>query len=135
MGPKLADFLGDWRLEREIVQGDGMTARFIGRAQFRPEGAGLQYHETGHLQLSGLKPMLAERRYLWRQDGARICVDYPDGRAFHCFDPADPQATHWCDPDDYRVLYGFDTWPDWQARWRVRGPRKDYTMLSTYRPA
>lgn len=135
MGPKLADFLGDWDLQRQIVQGDGTTARFVGQARFHPQDGALHYREAGHLHLPGLSPMQAERCYLWREAAGRICVDHADGRPFHDFDPADPQASHWCDPDDYRVTYDFRDWPRWQARWRVRGPRKDYTMVSDYHPA
>ena len=60
-------------------------------------------------------------------------VDYADGRPFHEFDPARPRAAHWCDPDDYRVRYDFTRWPLWRAEWEVRGPRKDYLMMTDYR--
>jgi len=46
-----------------------------------------------------------------------------------------PAAEHDCPPDHYRVRYDFRSWPRWQADWRVRGPRKDYTLGSAYQPA
>lgn len=132
MQPQLHDFLGEWRLERLICPAEGAQARFSGRAVFTPEGAGLRYVEAGELALPGATPMRAERSYLWHAEGERIVVRFADGRAFHHFSPAAPEAAHWCDPDDYRVRYDFTLWPAWHAEWRVRGPRKDYTMRSDY---
>ena len=79
--------------------------------------------------------MQAERRYLWREAGARVEVFFEDGRPFHSFDPDEPRpaADHWCDPDSYSVHYDFSTWPAWTSEWQVSGPRKDYTMHSAYR--
>jgi hypothetical protein len=64
-------------------------------------------------------------------------VLFADGRFFHRFDAEDPApaAAHDCPPDLYRVRYDFRPWPRWQAEWRVTGPRKDYAMVSRYRPA
>ena len=81
--------------------------------------------------------MQATRRYLWRDGGAgTIDVLFEDGRFFHRFDAEDPApgASHDCAPDSYRVRYDFRAWPRWQAEWRVTGPRKDYAMVSRYRP-
>lgn len=118
---------------------------------------GLIYEETGVLHLPDAAPMQASRRYLWRKAGPGpgagpgIAVYFPDGRFFHAFgvppEGAAPhevaagsgaafsvvEATHWCDPDDYHVRYDFAHWPAWRAEWRVKGPRKDYVMLSEYR--
>ena len=81
--------------------------------------------------------MRATRRYLWKDGGAgTIDVLFDDGRLFHRFDAEDeaPAAEHACPPDTYRVRYDFRRWPRWQAEWRVTGPRKDYGILSRYRP-
>ena len=42
-------------------------------------------------------------------------------------------AWHDCLPDFYEVSYNFTHWPEWRSIWRVRGPKKDYTMISDYR--
>lgn len=130
---KLADFEGEWGISRRIFQATG-TAHFTGRAVFLPDGAGLHYHEEGLMHLPGTAPMRAERDYLWRQTDDGIAVLFADGRPFHDFRSDAPEAAHWCDPDDYRVRYSFGLWPEWQAEWRVRGPRKDYRMVSRYSP-
>lgn len=134
--PVLQDFEGLWRLERRIADALGPDASFSGTACFTPDGAGLILDEAGRLELAGQGGFQAERRYLWRPDGAWIAVFFADERAFHRFDPAQgaAHAEHWCDPDTYKVRYDFSAWPRWQAEWRVTGPRKDYVMLSHYAP-
>lgn len=131
--PKLKDFIGNWKIDRVIVDRLSVQAgRFEGRAMFVPDGDALRYREEGRLRFGDGAPMTAVRQYLWRDAAGRIAVDYGDGRVFHDFDPADPAAHHACDPDDYQVRYDFSGWPDWSAEWTVRGPRKDYTMTSRY---
>lgn len=133
---RLADFTGRWRIERRIDDRlAGAEGRFVGKARFTPEGAGLRYRETGELRLGSGPSFHAERTYLWRAEGGRIVVDFADGRPFHSFDPADPVAQHLCIADDYAVRYDFSGWPEWQAEWTVRGPRKDHTVVSVYRRA
>ncbi|MCV2865348.1 DUF6314 family protein [Albidovulum sediminicola] len=130
---RLADFAGRWRIERDILdQRAGQQGRFEGTATFSPEGAGLRYAEEGSLTLGAGAPVRAVRDYLWAEAGGRIAVAFADGRPFHDFAPDDPGATHFCAPDHYEVRYDFSRWPDWTAEWTVRGPRKDYTMVSRY---
>ena len=107
-------------------------------ARFEPAANGLVYAEEGTLAFPGAEPMHASRRYLWKDGGAgTIDVWFDDGRFFHRFDAEDaaPAAEHACPPDTYRVRYDFRQWPRWQAEWRVTGPRKDYGIVSRYRPA
>ena len=128
---RLRDFLGSWNLDRRIVQSDGQTARFIGRAVWTRQGEGALYAETGQLTLAGHAPMQAERRYRWEAD---LSVRFEDGRFFHRVPPQGGHSDHWCDPDQYEVQYDFGVWPRFRVTWQVRGPRKDYTMTSLYRP-
>ena len=132
----LKDFEGRWRIARRITDALGKDATFAGTAVFSPAGADLILHEAGRLELSGQGGFQAERRYLWRAQGALIEVLFDDGRPFHRFDPAGAvaEAGHWCDPDTYDVRYDFGRWPRWSAEWRVTGPRKDYVMQSVYTP-
>ncbi|TPE53578.1 DUF6314 family protein [Amaricoccus solimangrovi] len=135
---ELAAFEGGWRLARRIEDARaGASGRFEGAARFTAVPGGLSYVEEGRLILGEGRPMRASRRYFWRPAGASIEVDFSDGRFFHAFatDADRPEAEHWCDPDRYRVRYDFSAWPEWRAEWRVSGPRKDYAMVSTYRPA
>ena len=132
----LMNFEGSWQVGRRIENAEGPEARFEGVARFEPDGAGLVYAEEGELQLEGQPPIRGERRYLWRQEeDGTIAVFFDDGRDFHRFDPGAeaPGDRHHCAPDVYDVTYDFGGWPEWESRWRVTGPRKDYVMVSRYR--
>jgi hypothetical protein len=130
---ELTDFKGLWTLTRYIAQRNAPDAELRGSATMRPDADGLIYHEVGLLTVGDSPPVQAERRYLWRDGGnGAIEVLFEDGRAFHRIDPANLNDTHWCDPDTYDVTYDFKTWPNWSSTWRVRGPRKDYDMVTRY---
>ncbi len=134
--PDLSDFEGAWALSRVIEDRlTGAEGRLTGQAQFLPRHAGgLDYVEEGELSYGGQPPMAATRRYIWLPAPDGVAVQFEDGRAFHMIegDRLMPDANHHCDPDLYHVSYDFTRWPDWQAIWRVVGPRKDYRMLSSY---
>ncbi len=135
---RLAAFEGDWTMTRTIEDvRAGRPGRLDGAARFVPGDGGLVYDETGLLALGDGPAVSAARRYLWRDAGAgAIEVRFADGRFFHRFyaDEPAPAAVHDCPPDQYRVRYDFARWPRWTAEWRVRGPRKDYAMLTAYVP-
>jgi hypothetical protein len=130
--PELWDFEGDWRVARRIEDAlTGQEGRFVGAASFVRDDVGLRYSEKGMLTL-GEASMEAERVYLWHPSDGGIEVLFDDGRAFHRIDDS-AEAAHWCDPDQYDVSYDFGDWPKWSSRWAVKGPRKDYVMVSEYR--
>lgn len=136
---RLEAFEGAWEVERDIADARaGESGRFVGVARFAPEAGGLRYREAGRLTLGDGPGFEATREYLWR-DGADGAIDvwFGDGRFFHSFRPGDPSpaATHDCPPDVYEARYDFAGWPCWQVEWRVSGPRKDYAMVSRFRPA
>ncbi len=135
---RLADFAGLWTVTREIEdRRAGRPGSFTGLARLTPAGDGLAYAEEGRLRLGTGPAVAASRRHLWRRADAAIEVLFEDGRPFHRFDPTEgaPSAVHDCPPDAYRVRYDFTSWPLWRTEWRVAGPRKDYVMVSAYRPA
>lgn len=120
--------MGLWVLERRIVSADGVEGVFSGRAEWRPRPEGALYVEEGELSMPSGR-FRAERRYLWGPD---LDVYFADGRFFHRVPAEGGDAAHWCDPDRYDVTYAFGAWPAWSCRWRVKGPRKDYQMVSGY---
>lgn len=135
MVPELRDFDGRWRIARTIEDRLAPGGVFEGEAVFAAVPEGLAYHEAGLLRLGDGPGFQAERSCLWRQEAGRIVVAFHDGRPFHDFDPAAPRARHLCIADAYAVCYDFTDWPFWRADWTVKGPRKDYTMVSRYSPA
>jgi hypothetical protein len=81
------------------------------------------------MSLDGHPPMQAERSYFW-DNSLRVFFD--DGRFFHQVPSEGGPTTHWCDPDQYDLHYDFSCWPRFEVRWRVQGPRKDYTAITEY---
>lgn len=126
---KLADFEGQWRVERFIQPKEGPEARFLGTALWAASGTGLSYHETGLMTLDGHAPMQAERRYFWADD---LSVYFDDGRFFHRVPETGGLTEHWCDPDSYALRYDFGKWPQFRVNWNVTGPRKDYRAETEY---
>lgn len=126
---------GNWSVNRAI---DDRTAlqqgTFAGTAQFSGEDHTLHYREEGSLSFAGTQ-MRAERRYRWHCDGNQADVFYEDGTLFHQFAVTDGTASaeHLCGQDLYRGDYTFRSADTWEVTWRVSGPRKDYTSVTTYR--
>ena len=131
---ELADFLGQYDVSRVIEDARaGAVSRFEGTAEISRDGTGAAYGESGAMMIGGQR-FLAERRYLWRANSARIDVLFEDGRAFHDFDPeaGGLASAHLCGEDMYRGGYDFTDWPRWSVTWDVQGPRKAYKSVTWY---
>lgn len=127
----LGDLEGRWTLSRRIEDHlAGLTGRLEGQSIWSRDDDGLVQEESGLLHYGAAPPMQATRRYLWREEGGHLVVLFEDGRPFHAVGSA--PVTHECAPDRYVVRYRFDSREQWQAEWRVTGPRKDATIFSRY---
>jgi len=128
------DFEGRWQLSRLIIDKKaGRDGRFDGEARFERSKTGFTYHETGQIRFPGQAALNASQNYLWTENGQGADVTFSDGRAFHevKFQPI-WETNHECHPDWYAVRYDFSNWPKWSSTWSVKGPRKDYTMVSDF---
>lgn len=129
---------GRWRLSRAVEDRlAGLNGRFDGVAAFltTAEPNVLAYHETGTLSFGPFAHAAAERRYRWIfRASDRASVQFEDGRFFHRVQPVGgiAEARHECGRDVYEGRYVFEAQDRWHLRWQVSGPRKDYTMDSTY---
>ncbi|MEM6307209.1 MAG: DUF6314 family protein [Pseudomonadota bacterium] len=131
MPRSLADFIGHWQINRDIHDHrTDQISQFQGTAQITAQGA---YTETGQLILPTGQAIVASRAYHWQDVAGGIAISFDDGRPFHAMWQDAPHDHHWCDPDTYDVIYNFDDFPYWTAQWHVKGPRKDYVMISCYR--
>ncbi len=134
LGPN--DFLGVWRLSRQIDDRFGGTAgTFVGTARFAQVGPQqLDYAEEGQIRFGDGPTLTANRHYQWHFRSDMVDVRFADGAAFHGFVPQGQVdgTDHPCGDDHYQVAYDFTDWPRWRATWRVTGPRKDYTSVSVY---
>jgi len=126
---------GNWSVNRVINDRKGnQNGSFTGTAGFSGPDSTLLYIEDGTLAIAG-STLRAQRRYHWVCEGNTAEVSYDDGRFFHRFAVIDGSATaeHLCGEDLYRASYAFRSASDWQVTWRVTGPRKDYTSVTSYR--
>ena len=135
----LHSLIGAWTIERRVDD----AATLTGSATFERSAANeAVYHEQGTLRLSTGYEASAERRYIYRQspNGLAVFFDERPPRLFHavalvrgaggCLEGA---AEHACGDDLYLTDYKFDSGADFRICHRVRGPRKDYTMVTVYR--
>ncbi|HAJ83786.1 MAG: DUF6314 family protein [Planktomarina sp.] len=121
-----------WNISRQIIDhSQGSQLTFTGRCEVSDGW----YRESGQLVLADGQVISSTRRYLWKACTGGVDVHFDDEQFFHRIDLASAasQARHFCDPDDYTVSYDFLQWPVWTSLWRVKGPRKQYKMLSIYR--
>jgi hypothetical protein len=129
---------GSWSLNR-LIAGQGSMQ---GVATFTPLGPdGLAYREQGQLRFPNGTVLEAEREYVFRarDRGFDVFFKATPPRLFHTIDLAasddgvlDGSADHLCNLDHYQSTYIFRPDGGFVIRHVVSGPRKDYTMVTTY---
>jgi Family of unknown function (DUF6314) len=137
----LNDLRGRWLLDRSI---EG-HATMQGQATFTPADQGrLHYREDGRLVLFNGSEFDAAREYIYapREHGFRVLFQENPPRLFHEIALVAGQGGEWtgeadhpCAEDHYRSFYRFVPDGRFTIRHVVTGPRKGYTMLTTYSPA
>jgi hypothetical protein len=159
-GPVVPDALGflhcRWRLDRRLVDhATACSGTFSGTAQFAPLAAAmittvssrdvprngsdhggaavLSYHEQGELRFRGHRGSASRSLiYRGRPDGTAD-VFFADGREFYLLDPRSGRwrGEHQCGADHYAVAGQVLGSGSFEERWRVRGPDKDYEIMTT----
>ncbi|WBL79681.1 DUF6314 family protein [Bradyrhizobium xenonodulans] len=137
--------IGSWSFDR-VIEGQ---ATMQGTATFTPlDRVRLAYREQGYLKLANGNIVQAEREYVFSSSGFSS-----SGGGFNVFFKEDPprlfheislsaspggelsgHARHLCKRDEYLSTYLFLPDGTFAIRHVVRGPRKDYTMNTTYTP-
>jgi hypothetical protein len=128
---------GTWELSRTIGEW-----KFRGSAIFCAYGPNeLRYEENGILSKQGTPDIAASRRYIYRYEAGRIVVYFDERpeRVFQVLDPKrapngtwEAEGEHACPPDHYASRYSF-AGETMLITHVVRGPRKDYEMVTKYR--
>ena len=129
---------GSWSFDR-IIEGQGIMR---GVATFTPVDAGsLAYREQGRLRLLNGTELEAGRAYVFcRADrGFEVFFKEAPLRLFHVISLSASEAgalsgaaSHLCNLDRYQSSYTFRDDGSFVIRHVVSGPRKDYTMVTTY---
>ncbi|MBR0749051.1 hypothetical protein JQ582_34490 [Bradyrhizobium japonicum] len=129
---------GSWSFNRVIEA----QATMQGIAVFTPlDGGRLAYREQGHLKLANGTIVQAEREYVFSNSGGGFKVFFREDppRLFHEISLSassggelSGRARHLCGHDDYQSAYMFRPDGTFVVRHVVSGPRKDYTMNTTY---
>jgi hypothetical protein len=130
--------IGSWAFNRVIES----QATMQGTVIFTPlDGGRLAYREQGHLKLANGTTVQAEREYVFSNcdGGFKVFFREDPPRLFHEVSLAassagelSGRAGHLCKHDDYQSTYRFLPDGTFVVRHVVSGPRKDYTMNTTY---
>lgn len=129
---------GSWAVSREVPS----EGHFEGHANFeRVNIAELAFSETGVLTQNNGQHLDAFRRYVYRFENGEIAVyfDEEPRRLFHKLvlrsESSSISATglHHCGDDIYSMEYNFAVSDCFTITHRVKGPRKNYRMISVFR--
>lgn len=134
----MARLAGAWSFNR-VIEGQGSMQ---GLATFKPlDAESLTYREEGRLRLLNGAELEAEREYVFRESEGGFDVFFMENppRLFHTISLAasdggalSGRAGHLCNLDHYQSTYAFRPDGGFVIRHVVSGPRKDYTMITTY---
>jgi hypothetical protein len=128
--------IGQWTFERTI-SGQGSMSGTASFTLITPDLAA--YRESGALKLNTGQALHAEQQYLYERTETGFTIRFipsdkifldlsfePDTEGWHA------TAHHNCDPDAYHSEYRFEREGTLHIRHVVNGPRKSYTIQTTY---
>ncbi|OAF12450.1 hypothetical protein AYJ54_06380 [Bradyrhizobium centrolobii] len=129
---------GSWSFNR-VIEGQGTMQ---GVAIVTPsDKGGLAYREQGNLKLLNGTELQAEREYIFSKSdrGFEVFFNENPPRLFHDISLSatvggdlSGSAVHLCNLDNYQSTYNFLPDGRFVVRHVVSGPRKGYTMTTTY---
>lgn len=138
--------VGTWEFRREIEHADGTAYTAHGAARFSPEGDGrVRWAEHGTLRWDGGSTPVSRTLFLVRDASAGADagqadtgpeagwrVTFEDGRDFHPWTAG--AVEHLCGRDLYAGGLAVAPVPtsEWELRWHVTGPEKDYVLHTRY---
>jgi Family of unknown function (DUF6314) len=133
----LAFMLGEWVLERTLEDHrSGAVGAFNGTAKLTPAaiaGAYAHYAEAGEMRYGAYAgPAFRSLEFEHMKIGA-VLLRFSDGRPYVNLDLRSGTwaAAHDCGPDRYQIETRVRSATVVEERWRVRGPAKDYTAVTT----
>lgn len=141
--PDTLDFLlGTWDLSRSYTDHrSGTTAVFQGQAVLAADSAAgpdlAQYEETGRMCFGSHHGSASRRLDYARRPGGAVMLYRPGRQPYVDLDLTRGawDAVHPCGADRYEVRTVVRSRDVVQEYWRVQGPGKDYTAVTTLRRA
>lgn len=132
----LAFLLGEWTLERVLDdQRTGALGSFSGTATLTSADAGahVDYAEAGEMRWGDHAGPAFRRLACERLAGGGALLRFSDGRPYVQLDLRSGSwtAVHDCGADRYEIKTVVRSANLIEERWRVLGPAKDYTALTT----
>jgi hypothetical protein len=130
--------IGHWTFKREI-SGQGSMSGTASFTLTTPDRAA--YQESGKLKLQTGQALHAEQQYLYDRTTTGFTISFVTGKLFLDlgFEPNDQgwhaTAHHDCEPDTYNSEFRLEKDETFHISHVVTGPRKNYTIQTTYRRA
>ena len=129
-----SDIIGKWKIIRYIEDKlNQKNFELLGSATFMDKDSFYQYSESGVLK-SDFFQSKAHQDYVWilKPDGWKI--NFSDGSHFHDLALAneEQQVYHKCINDIYNGKYILNLPNEFDIKWNVRGPRKEYISHTYY---
>lgn len=130
--PEPTDLLGTWTLQRQVDDRLGGEVRAVeGSATLALVADGhVRWSEEGTMRWSGGEVPVSRTLDVVRRDAGWVVL-FADGREFHQWSVGAP-VDHPCGADHYRGLVDMPGPDRWRVTWVVRGPAKDYTMVTEH---
>lgn len=124
--------LGSWTFERVIRPGGSIK----GTVEFLLKDPNTySYKEEGTFLNERSEEFETSREYLYCYRNNTIEVLFSDGKSFLTLEFISPQyaiGTHTCSEDNYEAFYSFLSPISFTVEYSVKGPRKEYEMLTFF---
>jgi hypothetical protein len=130
----LAFLLGEWKLARTLDDHrSGALGTFSGVAMVSGDGAAAGYVEEGEIHWGAHAGPAFRRLELERTAAGSVLMRFSDGRPYVELDlrSGSWRAVHDCGADRYEIETVVRDGGMLEERWRVVGPAKDYSAVTT----
>ena len=129
-----SDIIGKWKIIRYIEDKlNQKNFELLGSATFVDKDSLYQYNESGVLKSDSFQSK-AHQDYVWilKPDGWKI--NFSDGSYFHDLALANEEqhVYHKCINDIYNGKYILNLPNEFDIKWNVSGPRKEYLSHTYY---
>ena len=129
-----SDIIGEWKITR-YIKDKFCQKKFelLGIATFKDKDGIYHYNESGILKSDSFQSK-AHQDYIWviKPDGWKI--NFSDGSHFHdlVLENKEQHVYHKCVNDIYNGEFVLNLPNEFEVKWKVSGPQKDYVSHTYY---